>query len=187
MPRLQFRRRSGSDTQWMALLAAGAVAGLAIGLMVADRRGALDGVKRRGKAKLKAWRSGGPALKGDGGSWEPRDDDQEHAALSPSRDADGDAAFADTTGYATEEMELRASTRTVVSEDVLEARVLEAFRNDPILRSRAVDIGAIGDGLVELTGWVFSADEVAHAMTIARGVPDVQHVIDRLSVRTSRR
>ena len=31
--------------------------------------------------------------------------------------------------------------------DELEERVLEAFRNDPILAERAIDIGAIGDGI----------------------------------------
>ena len=41
----------------------------------------------------------------------------------------------------------------------LEERVLEAFRNDPILSERAIDIGAIGEGIIELTGWVDTEDE----------------------------
>ena len=36
----------------------------------------------------------------------------------------------------------------------LEERVLEAFHNDPVLAERAIDIGAIGTGVIELTGWV---------------------------------
>src|SRR5690349_18722344 len=32
-------------------------------------------------------------------------------------------------------------------DESLEERVLEAFRNDPILSERAVDIGSIGDGI----------------------------------------
>jgi hypothetical protein len=65
----------------------------------------------------------------------------------------------------------------------LEERVLEAFRNDPVLSERAVDIGAIGDGIIELTGWVHAPAEVAHASTLARGVPDVDTVVNGLVVR----
>ncbi len=65
----------------------------------------------------------------------------------------------------------------------LEARVLEVFCHDPILRERAIDIGALEGGVVELTGWVEAPTEVAHAMTITRGVPGVAQVIDHLAVR----
>ena len=65
----------------------------------------------------------------------------------------------------------------------LEERVLEAFRNDPILSERAVDIGAIDSGTIELTGWVRASSEIGHALTLARGVPGVDAVIDRLAVR----
>ena len=68
----------------------------------------------------------------------------------------------------------------------LEARVLEAFRNDPILAARAIDISAVDDGLIELSGRVRSDDEVTHAATIARGVPGVQDVENRLYIRTRR-
>src|SRR5438105_482321 len=53
----------------------------------------------------------------------------------------------------------------------LEDRVLEAFRNDPILSERAIDIGSISDGVIELAGWVEDEGESQHAVTIARGVP----------------
>jgi hypothetical protein len=53
----------------------------------------------------------------------------------------------------------------------LEERVLEAFRNDPILCERAVDIGSISEGVIELAGWVETDEEAHHAVTIARGVP----------------
>src|SRR6185503_19625827 len=46
----------------------------------------------------------------------------------------------------------------------LEERVLEAFRNDPILSERAIDIGALDDGIVELTGWVNASDEAEQAV-----------------------
>jgi hypothetical protein len=64
----------------------------------------------------------------------------------------------------------------------LEERVLEAFRNDPILAERAVDIGGIGDATIELAGWVNSEEEAEHAVTIARGVPGVDTVVNRIAV-----
>jgi hypothetical protein len=67
-------------------------------------------------------------------------------------------------------------------DESLEERVLEAFRNDPILSERAVDIGSIGDGIIELAGWVETDEEAEHAVTIARGVPDVDTVVNRMSI-----
>jgi hypothetical protein len=64
----------------------------------------------------------------------------------------------------------------------LEERVLEAYRNDPILAERAVDIGSIGEGIIELAGWVDTEDEGEHAVTIARGVPGVETVLNRLAI-----
>lgn len=69
------------------------------------------------------------------------------------------------------------------AEEVLEQRVLETFRNDPILSERAIDIEAIGTGIIELTGWVHAPEESAHAVTIARGTPDVQTVVNRITVQ----
>lgn len=65
----------------------------------------------------------------------------------------------------------------------LEERVLEAFRNDPVLSERAVDIGALGSSTIELTGWVHEPDESTHAVTLARGTPGVETVVNRLVVR----
>jgi hypothetical protein len=73
-----------------------------------------------------------------------------------------------------------------VPDEQLEERVLEAFRNDPVLSERAVDIGAIGTGTIELTGWVHDAEESDHARTVAGGVPGVESVVNRLEVRTER-
>lgn len=64
----------------------------------------------------------------------------------------------------------------------LEERVLEAFRNDPILSERAIDIGAVGEGVIELTGWVRTDDEADHAMTVAHGTPGVDTVVNRILV-----
>ena len=58
----------------------------------------------------------------------------------------------------------RAHARTwpiaAPDELTLEARVLEAFHNDPILRERAIDIGASRNGVIELTGWVQADSEI---------------------------
>lgn len=67
-------------------------------------------------------------------------------------------------------------------EEGLEERVLEAYRNDPILCERAVDIGSIGEGIIELAGWVDTEEEAEHAVTIARGVPGVDTVVNRLAI-----
>jgi hypothetical protein len=64
----------------------------------------------------------------------------------------------------------------------LEERVLEAYRNDPILAERAVDIGSIGEGIIELAGWVDTEAESEHAVTLARGVPGVETVVNRLAI-----
>jgi len=69
-------------------------------------------------------------------------------------------------------------------DEELEERVLEAFRNDPILSERAVDIGAIGNGIIELSGWVHDEGESEHAVTLTRGVPDVNTVVNRLAIRS---
>ena len=65
----------------------------------------------------------------------------------------------------------------------LEERVLSAYHNDPILSERAIDIGAIDEGIIELTGWVYAASEAEHAVTVARGTPGVDTVLNRLAVR----
>lgn len=64
----------------------------------------------------------------------------------------------------------------------LEERVLEAYMNDPVLSERAVDIGEIGEGIIELAGWVETEEEADHAVTLARGVPGVETVVNRLNV-----
>jgi hypothetical protein len=82
--------------------------------------------------------------------------------------------FADYDDYEDDELEAGGTE--------LEERVLEAFRNDPILAERAVDIGGIGDATIELAGWVNSEEEAEHAVTIARGVPGVDTVVNRIAV-----
>ena len=80
--------------------------------------------------------------------------------------------------YETEDDEIEEEER----DEELEDRVLEAFRNDPILCERAVDIGSAGAGIIELSGWVENEEEAKHAVTLAGGVPDVQTVVNRITI-----
>jgi hypothetical protein len=130
-------RDDDSQSNGLLYMAAGAILGLAAGLVVADRFGGFSALTSKLRDRVGRLRS----------------DDDEHEA---ERDEEDD--------------------------EVLEERVLEAFRNDPILSERAVDIGAIGDGIIELTGWVHAPDEATHAVTITRGVPGVETVVNRLDV-----
>jgi len=136
-------RDDDSQTSGLLFLAAGAVLGLAAGLVVADRFGGFSALTSKIRERVGRHR--------DGDEDDVEDDESE------------------------------------IEEDdeALEERVLEAFRNDPILAERAVDIGAIGDGIIELTGWVHEPDEATHAVTITRGVPGVETVVNRLDVRAA--
>src|SRR3982750_3677702 len=115
-------RDDDSQTSGLLYLAAGAVLGLAAGLVVADRFGGFSSLTSRLRDRVGRLR-------------DVVDDDDE------------------------------SETDVNEEDEALEERVLEAFRNDPILAERAVDIGAIGDGIIELTGWVREPDEATHAVT----------------------
>jgi BON domain-containing protein len=131
-------RDDDTTSSGLLYLAAGAVLGLAAGLVVADRFGGFSSLTARLRERVGRLRDG---------------DEDEY-------DSEIDA-----------------------EDEALEERVLEAFRNDPTLSERAIDIGAIGDGIIELTGWVHEPDEATHAVTITRGVPGVETVVNRLDVR----
>lgn len=96
-----------------------------------------------------------------------------HEQLEDEFEENGDD-YVDYDGYDDEDED------TVDSE--LEERVLEAFQNDPILAECPIDIGAIGEGIIELSGWVNTEDESEHAVTIAAGTPGVDTVVNRLEV-----
>jgi|GEM_PF-1365516 len=210
MAQSPFRKRPTrtSSVLWVAL---GAVAGVALGMLVADRVGGVDGLLRRGGRGLR--RQPGPeGWRGDERRTDAfdqlADDDSELAAESIAhmhvrRRGDEQAAQPESLPdrHSTRER-LRDRMRdrrtrsmepdiaiagptgpSVPSHEELESRVLEAFRHDPVLEARAIDIGAVGAGTIELTGWVDSTGEIAHALTIARGVPDVLAVVDHLAVR----
>jgi hypothetical protein len=131
----------------------GAVAGFAVGMFVAQRVGGFSGLANRVRRGLP-----------DGLS--------EQAGGQPAVADD----YADYDDY--EDDELEASEEG----SELEERVLEAFRNDPIMSERAVDIGGIGEATIELAGWVNSEEEAEHAVVLARGVPGVDTVVNRIAI-----
>lgn len=172
---MALRRRRRTRSSSLMLVGVGALAGLALGALIAERAGGVDGLLRGGSGK------GGNRLpRSDGWRSEARDTDE----FRPDSDADSELA-----PDAISHMHVRGARHdieTTAEFEVLEAleeRVLEAFRNDPILAERAIDIGAISTGTIELTGWVRASSEIGHALTLARGVPGIEAVIDRLAVR----
>jgi hypothetical protein len=151
----------------------GAIAGFAVGMYVAQRVGGFSGLTarfRRGKDE------------GAGANYDlPA---EEYDEIEDETDESEDEAEIGAASSETAEDEDFNGMDAVDDDQVplLEERVLEAFNNDPILAERAIDIGAMGDGIIELAGWVDSDDEAEHAMTIARGVPGVDTVVNRLLV-----
>ena len=72
------------------------------------------------------------------------------------------------------------------AEDVarrLEERVLEELHDDPVLRTRNIEIAVVGDGVVELTGTVHAIEEISRAAAVVRAVPGVNMVLNRIEVR----
>lgn len=151
MSPFRYRDEDTSLGSTLAGVALGALAGFAVGVVVAQKVGGFSGISARLRGRFRR----GELPVGEEGDEEGAVDEVEEADF----EEDAQDEFA-----------------------VLEERVLEAFRNDPVLSERAVDIGAVGDGIIELSGWVNSADETDHAVTLARGVPGVDTVVNRLTV-----
>lgn len=138
-------------------IAIGAAAGFAAGVLMADKFGGFKGLTDRITSQF-----GGNAI----GVEVDLDDD----GFDDEFDEDFDDDF-------------QAPAASLDATEELEERVLEAFRNDPLLSERAIDIGAVEDGIIELTGWVNSDDEGSQAVVIARGVPGVETVVNRLAIK----
>ena len=143
---------SASGTVTSVLL--GAVAGFAVGMLVAQRVGGFSGLtslaRRVGGRGDTAEPLGGPVVADDFSDYDDEFEDDEVM-----ESAEGSE---------------------------LEERVLEAFRNDPILSERAIDIGGIGEETIELAGWVTTEEEADHAVVLARGVPGVVTVVNRIAI-----
>ena len=141
-------------------IAIGAAAGFAAGVLMAERFGGFKGLTDR----IRDTFGGGAGGEEDDFDYEGLEDDE----FDPDFEDEVDSPSASALNGA----------------DELEERVLEAFRNDPTLSERAVDIGAVEDGIIELTGWVNSDDESRQAVAVARGVPGVDTVVNRLAIKT---
>ena len=141
MSRFRYRDDDSSYTSTVLGVLVGAMAGFAAGMVVAQRVGGFTGL--RDKLRRRGTTR----------------DERLHAAHGVADDVDDDE-FEDI-----EEDDLDAGEY----DEGLEERVLEAFRNDPILSERAIDIGSISEGVIELAGWVDQEEEAQHAVTIARG------------------
>lgn len=156
MSRFRYRDDESSSTNTIIGVFAGAVAGFAVGMLVAQRVGGFSGLT----SKLRRRRGATSGVR----------EDALHGAHGVAEDED---EFEDV-----EEDELESEDY----DESLEEHVLEAFRNDPILSERAIDIGSLNDGVIELAGWVEDDDESEHAVTIARGVPGVTTVVNRIAI-----
>jgi hypothetical protein len=149
-----------SSSRSALYIAIGAAAGFAAGVLMAERFGGFKGLTDR----LKDTFGGRGGEEEEDFDYEGLDEDE----FDPDLDDD----------------DVAPSKASLNGAEELEERVLEAFRNDPILSERAIDIGSVEDGIIELTGWVNSEDESHQAVVIARGVPGVQTVVNRLAIRT---
>jgi hypothetical protein len=64
----------------------------------------------------------------------------------------------------------------------LEAATVEALRGDERAGSRAIDVAALGAGIIELTGTVGTEEEARRAVEVAQRVDDVHTVVNRLAI-----
>jgi hypothetical protein len=153
MPYLRFEDDESSMTGTVTSVLLGAVAGFAVGMLVAQRVGGFSGladkVRRRSRLAEDEAEASAPAVADDFSEYDEEYDELEDEG---------------------------------VPNEGLEERVLEAFRNDPILSERAIDIGGIGEETIELAGWVNNEEEAEHAVVLARGVPGVGTVVNRIAV-----
>ncbi|HEY9515379.1 MAG TPA: BON domain-containing protein [Gemmatimonadaceae bacterium] len=143
MSPIRFREEGPSFGGVIASLAAGALAGFAIGVVTAQKLGGISGIVARIGRQF-------PDL--DDGA------DLHH-------------------GYGEDELE----EEQLGAEALLEEDVLDAFEADPVLGERAIDIGAVGEGVIELSGWVRNDGESRRAEAVARRVAGVESVVNRLS------
>lgn len=149
--------RESSPLNAALWLATGAAAGVFAGVLIADRFGG-------GRALLTRLSGILQATQDDAGEDEPEAEYDEYGAEVY---GDGDEEDADDAPR-------------------IDERVLAAFEQDPVLSQRAIEIDTDEPGTIVLRGAVPSAEDAAHALTIARGTPGVEQVENLLRVRTGR-
>jgi hypothetical protein len=141
----------------------GALAGFVVGIVVAQKVGGFAGLSARIRERF-------DTLTHRGDDTESSDEDEfEGSGVEyddgSETDDDHDDFDSDSEG-----------------DEALEESVLRAFRRDAVLSERAIDIGAIGDGIIELSGWVETREESDHAMAVTRKVPGIITVVSRLFI-----
>jgi hypothetical protein len=156
MKRIRFQDEEPSVGGVATGVVLGALAGLIVGIVIAQRVGGISGLTARIRERL--------------GELAHPDDDEESLAHRQH-----DAYAADDHADALDDEALEGDA-------ALEARVLDAFQKDAVLSQRAIDIGAIGEGTIELSGWVETQDESELAMTVTRTVPGIVTVVNRLYI-----
>ena len=159
-PYIYEQEEEESSSRTAIFIAIGAAAGFAAGVLMAERFGGFKGLTDRIKDTFGGGTEGAGEEELD---YEGLDEDE----FDPDFEDDLDKPKASLNGA-----------------EALEERVLEAFKNDPTLSERAIDIGAVEDGIIELTGAVNSDEEAHQAVVVARGVPGVSTVVNRLTIRT---
>ncbi|HEY3460012.1 MAG TPA: BON domain-containing protein [Casimicrobiaceae bacterium] len=182
MSRYRIRYEEPESGGTFASLVIGAVAGFAVGMIVAQKSGGIAGITARVKnrwAELEE-NEGDELPETDAARESSFDDDLDEAELEDEEELAAEyeadmAADAESMDEADEADEEDAHA-------ALEDDVLEAFQADSTLRERAIDISAVGDGLSELSGWVDTDDESHHAAAVARRVAGVESVVNRLAV-----
>jgi hypothetical protein len=199
--------RSLQDT--LLLIATGAVAGVAAGAWLGRRYGSLgalvDDVKLRLSDAREFWSADDELETGDETDEElaayreahglPDEEEYEEEYEEEGDDEHDDehdddlhvveATAAESTDALPAPREARAADlpSNRPDERTIEAQVLDRFEEDELLRQRAVDIAAVGDGVIELSGWVHSGEEAARAAALARAVQGVSMVLNRIVIR----
>jgi BON domain len=174
MSPFRYRDDDSSTGTAIAGVLLGAIAGFAVGMFVAQRVGGFSGIAARIKKRTSSGGGDDTRVALDPETADTGADDEELDEVEEDSEFIDDGVVA-SAGDDEEGVPL------------LEERVLEAFNNDPVLAERAIDIGAIGSGVIELAGWVDDEHEAEHAMTIAHGVPGVVTVVNRLMAEDEER
>ena len=167
--------RSTTGSQIASALAGGVV-GLAVGLVVAQLFGGFGGLLAR--AKRLAQEEFGVELGFEPGAdgLDGLDDDDDHDDDDDDDDDDDGDDYDDGVGGEWWDDEALADEPG----NELGDRVLEAFRNDPTLAERPIDIDVHSDATIELSGRVDTNGEIDHAAAVASGVPGVLRVVSQL-------
>lgn len=198
----RFANRSGSSLNAALWLAVGTAAGVLVGVTLADRAGGKK-LLRRITGALGIFES----LKGQfdriadrrvPASDVPFDDDldddddevlesvDEDEELSPAYDAADDEEDVDATEDDEDDVDATENEGSGfepdTDEEYIDERVLAAFEQDPILSERDIEIDEPEPAVIALTGRVATAKDAKHAVTIARGVPGVERVENRIRI-----